>query len=178
MEQHTYNTDKRFDNKPLPIRGCNQYSKMTWDKQYRWVIGHTIVQSSPRNIFKCWVIPNGTKHFSHMPNGSTRTSFNGKRPMSHVFVWLYHNGRDTVALREREISHLCANERCCRPSHLIAETHLQNMQRINCLGYVLFSGQDESVVKLCPHTPPCKKVTVYDNQLSHFMIHPDVIREN
>lgn len=55
-----------------------------------------------------------------------------------------------------EVSHLCGNAACLRPTHLTWESHAQNMARIGCAGYVRCQCCGEWT-RACTHDPPCIK---------------------
>jgi len=55
-----------------------------------------------------------------------------------------------------EASHLCANPLCVRPSHLTWESHVANMSRIKCLGFIGCSCGN--CHDYCQHEPKCKIV--------------------
>lgn len=61
-----------------------------------------------------------------------------------------------------KVYHICGNVSCCKPSHLVVEKHSYNASRFNCPGYVRIKGTDK-LLKVCPHSPPCIKVTDQDS---------------
>jgi hypothetical protein len=86
-------------------------------------------------------------------------------------------GLTTAIGRGSSIDHLCGNKGCHRPEHLaFAESHLTNMNRINCAGVCLYV-QDNEIVdeRPCPHAEAishggnrdelilnsCTKITVF-----------------
>jgi hypothetical protein len=67
-----------------------------------------------------------------------------------------------IEIGEDDISHLCSNVTCCRPSHLHRESHSINMSRIGCPGLIVMPDYSEYALSLCTHTPRCMKYSVPD----------------
>lgn len=67
-----------------------------------------------------------------------------------------------TACDKTHIYHLCGNQGCCKPSHLVIERASYNRTRFRCPGYVRIKGTDK-LLKVCPHSPPCIKVTDQDS---------------
>lgn len=59
--------------------------------------------------------------------------------------------------KDRDSSHLCHNRLCWRPDHLEEESHVKNMSRNHCSGWLLdLSVQDQPrLLCLCQHEKPC-----------------------
>jgi Zinc-binding loop region of homing endonuclease len=57
-----------------------------------------------------------------------------------------------------EVSHLCHNAKCVRPSHLTWESHQNNLKRVNCPGQVRCE-HTAGYCNACHHEPRCIKMT-------------------
>ena len=121
--------------------------------RYRWLISRTTVVTSPLGLFSCWVVCEGIG-IDETKAGYPRMSYAGKKLFTHLFVWEYHNGAKQSDL---DISHLCQNKRCCRPSHLQAESRAVNKSRDHCIGFVALDckSQERTHYRLCKHEPIC-----------------------
>lgn len=155
---------QRFDSAVpiLPNRG-NQYSSITFvdylNQSYQWLIKSTrIISSPPAGHFQCWV-PYGVG-IQPLVSGYNRFSFRGTYYMCHVFVWLFHHPNQALT---QDISHLCSNKACCRPSHLLCEHRNYNISRRGCPGYLVSNEDNHFVIKICLHHPPCSKTTPFSS---------------
>lgn len=83
--------------------------------------------STPCWVYTGWVDDNGYGRFSLPRAGYTTT---GKTRRRHLYV---HRIVYTLFVgpipKNYDIDHLCYNRRCCRPSHLEAVTHEENIRR-------------------------------------------------
>ena len=161
-----FGPNQRFDKELVASRRKNQYSLPSFEKDlnnsYKWLIGSTeVVSSSPAGHFECWV-PEGPG-IQTLKSGYNRFSFRGSYYMCHVFVWHYHNPNRVAG---KDISHLCSNEACCRPSHLRAENRDYNISRRGCVGYLVSMENPDLVIKVCTHQPPCTKTTPFSEMSS------------
>jgi hypothetical protein len=52
-----------------------------------------------------------------------------------------------------EVSHICDNQQCLNPAHLVSETRLYNISRRGCPGDI--RGADGVVWHQCTHAPQC-----------------------
>jgi hypothetical protein len=50
-----------------------------------------------------------------------------------------------------QVSHLCHNPRCFRPSHVVVETRAENLARNSCQGHVVVTAPDGTVINPCWH---------------------------
>lgn len=145
--------------KPVAPRKFNQYTTQLTkvDDTYEWLISITeVVPDSTRNI-NCW-IPKKVAGIDTNMNYN-RISFQGKT-LAHRFVYLYHHPELVPTTKPQlDVSHLCDNGYCCRPSHLHLEEHNENIQRQKCLGYVIIPNNSTQVLSFCEHDPKCKKFT-------------------
>lgn len=98
--------------------------------------------------------PLNSKGYSHY-----KVSVNDITTTVHRLSYLV-NRADKVSDAKR-VFHLCNNLGCCKPSHLVVETSGQHVTRNYCLGYLL-NKSTGVIVKSCPHTPACIKVTDID----------------
>lgn len=146
-----YQKDQRFSDEKKHTH-VNQYTNQDLlDIRYRWLINQTVVSSSPLGFFKCWII-NNTSGIDETESGYLRMSYRGKKILVHLFSWEYHNGSKP---RDKDISHLCHNKRCCRPSHLFCESRSTNKSRDHCIG-IVSPDKDSSVhYTTCNHEPIC-----------------------
>lgn len=154
-----FDANQRFDGDELHPRSRNQHSTISmfedFEQTYRWLISTTkVIESLPRGHFKCW-IPEGTG--IQKAGKYKKLSFSGDYYMCHVFVWLFHHPKQIYT---DDISHLCSNEGCCRPSHLFREDRNTNISRRGCSGYLVSDDDKEPIIRLCQHNPPCTKTTL------------------
>jgi len=119
--------------------------------RYRWLIRNTTVKSSELGFFLCWIV-NESSGIDETKGGYPRMSFSGKKIFTHQFVWEYHKGKKPD---EMDISHLCQNKRCCRPSHLHVESRSMNKSRDHCIGIVSPAIDKQNCYRLCQHEPIC-----------------------
>lgn len=157
----SFGPSQRFDDVEPSTRAQNQYTSKSFEEElnqtYVWLIKSTkVVHSHPAGHFQCWV-PEGVGIDDESPFGYRRFSFKGRKTMCHVFVWLYHHPNQRLS---DDVSHLCSNESCCRPSHLFCESRNKNIERRGCSGY-LVSSDGSPTIKICQHEPPCTKTTPY-----------------
>lgn len=155
-----FQSNQRFDNATRENRGRNQHSArdfvVDFNQTYVWLITSTIVvPSQPYGHFKCWE-PEGTGIFES--GRYRRLSFRGAKYLCHVFVWLFHHPGQTI---NGDVSHLCSNERCCRPDHLFCENRETNISRRGCPGYLVSTDGHRTIIKICRHNPSCTKTTPY-----------------
>lgn len=155
-----YSLDERFG--PQPRRNKNQYSlddsEDGLNTDYRWLISTTIQIVDRSGYVTCWA-PKGPG-IDQSSAGYHRFSIMGKKRLCHDFVWEYHH---LGINKEADISHLCHNKWCCRPSHLTDESRSVNKSRDNCPGYVLMNlNSRQRMIKVCSHDPVCCVVTVLD----------------
>lgn len=157
----TFHADQRFDREVMAARSCNQHSSKSLESEfedaYRWLIGRTEeVASTPAGHFRCWV-PGGPG-IQHLASGYSRFSFRGVYHMCHAFTWHYRHPGDQGS---GDLSHLCSNQACCRPSHLHREDRNTNLSRRGCPGY-LVSTTSNLVLQACRHDPPCTVTTPFN----------------
>jgi len=139
----------------------NQYTKpksdTAWfDAGYQYLMYR--VQEEQLGLFTCW-IPSGPgidavqtdEHYKRM-------NLNGSSPQCHGFVWAYHH---PGVVKNLDVSHLCGNGFCCRPSHLHHEERKYQLLRRGCPGYLCFTDADDIVTYYlaCKHMPICKRST-------------------
>jgi hypothetical protein len=125
------------------------------DDTYKWLIGTTAVNENETGHFKCWEPSADVKGIDITDSGYFRFSYKGKKILCHRFVWVYHNPGKTIT-DGYDISHLCGNKRCCRPSHLHCEIKTNNIARIGCMGYIVSEKNPNDILLLCTHNVPCK----------------------
>lgn len=53
----------------------------------------------------------------------------------YLHRYLFWRNYGHAPVPPNEISHLCHNRTCGEPSHLVEETHVQNLSRIGCTGH-------------------------------------------
>lgn len=123
-----------------------------FDDVYGWLNQSSVQITGLGGFFTCWIgditLPGIASDTDYL-----RFSFRGVRVLAHLFTWLYHHpGARPIG----DISHLCGNNHCLRPSHLFDEPHSSNIARIGCSGYILIA---DTLFSVCKHNPHCKKVT-------------------
>jgi len=69
-------------------------------------------------------------------NKNAYANLGKQKVLVHRVVYEYINGKLDI---NKEISHLCGNHLCVKESHLIQETHSNNMSRIGCPGWFRIS---------------------------------------
>jgi len=138
--------------------------KTTPELAFHWLLGLTVLSSDASGFVICWKIPREAEGIDHTPAGYCRMSFARKKVMCHRFVAEHIKGKQLSD--ETQVSHLCGNADCCRPSHLCLESRQENMSRIGCVGYVVHktaNGLFSPAIRVCSHNPPCKKVKVIES---------------
>lgn len=60
-----------------------------------------------------------------LPSGYGKVAICGRHFLVHRLVWLIWNGSLDPT---KEVSHLCHNTSCCRPSHLLECRHVENVR--------------------------------------------------
>lgn len=90
-------------------------------------------------------------------SGYVRFSYRGTYFMAHVWMFLYHNPGAAFPVAGHDVSHLCCNEWCCRPSHLALEPRPYGRTRETCVGFV-YDAVTDTYGQVCRHNPPCMKV--------------------
>lgn len=166
-----FGPDERFSDSIVCNRRVNQYTKSSdvdafLNSAYQWLIANTELKKNKTGHFTCWK-PNKTSGIDDTTAGYKRMSFNGKKVLCHVLVWLFHHPGES--LDGDDVSHRCQNKWCCRPSHLVKEDRSTNKSRDNCLGYLIEYDDPEIVIKLCKHEPPCC-TSVYFSQTSDTVV--------
>jgi hypothetical protein len=106
------------------------------------------------NMVTCEVISPG-KGLSRKANGTLYCSVGSAKKIATRVAYEYYHGSTTG---NDDVSHLCHNKDCIKESHLVLESHADNMARINCPGYILVA-RTKALIKVCGHNPPCKVVT-------------------
>jgi len=160
---HTFSKPKFIGNNGKV--NINQYNKPKSDAE--WIDhGYEVlmyrVQKEKRGIYTCWV-PNG-EGIDAVDDGDhyKRMNLNGSSPQCHTVSWAYHN---PGVIKSDDVSHLCANGFCCRPSHLCHEARMYQLTRRGCPGVLILNDFDDDVgniVKyytMCVHSPECKVST-------------------
>ena len=71
---------------------------------------------------------------------------------------LVYNHKRGCIQEKTPVFNLCSLAHCCKPSHLVTESITYNKSRSTCYGYLSREGSD-TFIKVCPHEPPCIKVT-------------------
>ena len=132
---------------------------------YEWLLSSLKPPSSLTEAFDseytCW-IPSG-QGISKTMSGYLRFNHIGKKVFCHVFAWRHHHNSDHHQAAGRgDVSHLCRNKQCCRPSHLVREDRATNKSRDNCPGIVSCSLHEEEAFQLCKHKPRrCLWITTF-----------------
>lgn len=153
----------------------NQYTMRTFeqymDETFEWLVPKTMpLISFPIGHFVCWNLDEGIKGVDSNEAGYKRISFHGAKVLAHVFTWLYiHPGEPMdEEIVKKNLSHLCGNAKCCRPSHIHKEPHPTNISRKGCVGFIPkhpdIGPDDDSellnhFIQVCTHSPTCKKIT-------------------
>jgi len=150
-----FDLDHRFSDAVLQSRKCNQYTRNSeieeFNLSYRWLITVTAEKPGIEGIFVCWE-PQGPGIDTNK-TGYHRMGFKHTKVMCHVLSWLYHHPGETT--EDGDISHLCHNSNCCRPSHLFKESRSINKSREGCVGYALSSDDPSIIIRVCQHLPSC-----------------------
>lgn len=110
------------------------------------------------------LVPRGAG-FDITQRGYIRTNFRGGKIMCHCATWCIEKGEE-LEKQDSDISHRCANPACCNPEHLCRESHVANLSRRNCPGYIYFRDDPTTGWCLCPHDPPCVIYTGVDRSSS------------
>ena len=110
-------------------------------------------------IHECWIGRDGNG-LVEKEQGTFNVSFGKDKRLAHRVVYEYTHGTIDANL---DVSHLCHDDRCLNPDHLIQETHADNHARIGCPGWINPRGTN-TLICACVHTPYCKKVTTVDNK--------------
>lgn len=155
-----YGPNTRFNINDVNERGSNQFKKETRHDIYKWLISRTDEVREPSGMVVCWCPISTEKGIELRPTGYVRINVAGAKQMAHVFVWEYHSSEEVP--KEKEVSHLCSNPQCCRPSHLTVESRKDNIARRTCLGYIILPGDQTTGYRNCQHNPRCKRVTLLD----------------
>jgi hypothetical protein len=163
----------------------NQYTKPKSDAEwfnlgYRYLVSRCIEEPDETGTFSCW-IPSGPG-ISIVESDTykyRRMKLQNTTPLCHVFAWAYHH---PGIKKEYDISHLCGNPKCCRPSHLHHEERKYQRTRDGCTGFVIQLDCGETDVddagtitsdeytryyRVCKHNPHCKKAVIIstDNEI-------------
>jgi hypothetical protein len=150
----TINPDTRYN--PVKRPGSNQITVNNpnyINNTYKWLVGTTTEFKNETKHFTCWE-PSGTG-IDDTDSGYKRFSYKGDKILCHRFVWYFFNPGKLIP-NDHDISHLCGNKRCCRPSHLYCEPKPNNVARINCIAYLVADSNHDSIMKICIHNVPCK----------------------
>ena len=128
----------------------NQYSNESTEDLYKWIKSNCQELYDDHDVFGCWIPIVGTKGIDYNEvNNQFRFSFKGVKTLLHVFTkGLFEENYDNL-----DVSHLCHDRKCCRPSHLVYENRSDNKSRDGCPGYVI---DNDKAHLLCKHKPPCK----------------------
>lgn len=155
--QVPYSQDERFPTCEVRPR-INQYTKSDigteFNSTYKWLISNTEIKKNETEHFQCWKPKHGISGIDNTVVGYKRMSFNGKKVLCHVLVWLFHH--PGISMENDDVSHRCHNNWCCRPSHLVKEDRMTNKSRDHCLGYLVDRDDTKIVIKVCDHEPPCR----------------------
>lgn len=149
-------------NMPGPGRHKNQYTKNGDLEEsrasYEWLLLQSSVASnhSSEKGVACWT-PKG-KGISKTASGYLRFNHAGRKILCHVFTWQFSNPED---IKDGDVSHLCRNKECCRPSHLVKEDRSKNKSRDNCPGIISCSVHHDESYRLCRHEPRCLFTTAF-----------------
>lgn len=102
-------------------------------------------------LFTCWESTRGNKSGQYY-----RTNFQSKKVLTYNAIAVAFYGQPNG----EDISHLCGNPRCVRPSHIYYESHQINISRINCCGMIFCTRTKKYLKNVCVHYPKCKKVFI------------------
>jgi hypothetical protein len=116
----------------------------------------------PTGIVECWLLEPGMKGVSRNKKyaNTFKLRVGTSTRLAHRVVYEYYNYFEID--KALDVSHLCHNENCVNPFHLVQESHHDNMKRQRCLGWILNDGK---LIKVCNHDPPCKVITVLNNPI-------------
>jgi Zinc-binding loop region of homing endonuclease len=128
----------------------NQYSNESKKEVYQWIKSNCEELYDEYEVFGCWIPIKDTKGFDYMKEQNQfRISYQGKKILIHVFTKsVFEDNTDNL-----DVSHLCHDRQCCRPSHLVYEDRSYNKSRDGCAGYVI---DEKNALLICKHKPPCK----------------------
>jgi len=136
-----------------PFANVNQYTIFDLKKldlYYLWLISITKEKWDDTFSVCCWIPTPNTKGIDFMEKSRQhRASLKGNKILLHVFTKLFWEKPKNI---EYEVSHLCQNHICIRPSHLHWESHLENMSRIGCIGWICVENM---FIRVCKHKPSC-----------------------
>lgn len=101
------------------------------------------------------LIPKGLPRTSCRGKNRYQVSVGGYTMSAPRLVYIHKRG----SIEEKTpVFNLCFDSDCCKPSHLVAEVSPYSRSRKNCYGYLSREGCD-TLIKVCPHTPACIRVT-------------------
>jgi hypothetical protein len=151
----------------------NQYSKPSTEQEkqdfgYRHLISRT--NEETHGLFVCWkpdITSPGIDISSKESYLYRRFNFFGKKILCHNFTWQYFHPNE-IKPDGYDLSHLCCDSECCRPSHIHCELRKYQRTRDKCSGYIWYQmignsqTEDKTEVEnryfdVCKHTPKCKK---------------------
>jgi len=66
--------------------------------------------------------------------------------LAHHIAYAYKNGTENIQ-DDQHISHLCSNDNCCNPEHLVQEDPEYNNGRKGCIEFGSYTD--------CTHQPKC-----------------------
>lgn len=150
----------------LRRKGSNQYKKETDDDIWTWLLDNAYIHGT----FQCRIPTENLSGIIHTANGYKRINRRGRKILAHRFSYCY--SRNIQGGINGDISHLCHNNGCINPGHLIEEDHATNISRNGCPGYIYIAHLRE-YYKLCVHEVPCKIVTdvtsgpIYNHPISY-----------
>jgi len=125
-----------------------------------------LAENPALRTFECWSAnkgelvkitrTNATGQSRQQGIGVTFQAEKSKLYLGHRLSWATINGYLYNEMPNGDISHLCHNSMCWRPSHLNLESHQINMLRNRCVGYIFFRDTN-CLVKVCHcgAQPPC-----------------------
>lgn len=147
----------------------NQYTKLDGD-QTLFINSMVIFKNTTQSVTGCWELSH-TVGISVHNNGYGRVSFLGSKKLAHHIAIMATKGLgpDWTCPEGHDVSHLCGNNKCVKPSHLVVESRANNMSRIGCKGYVTVQNTTATVVVefcMCNHAPKCAfNTTVIDDNI-------------
>lgn len=157
-DQITMN-DRFLDENVPEDRNTNQYTKRADPavEAYKWLMRWRIrVQTTDvshiTDAFSCWV-PSCDGGIDITSGNYRRMAVDGSKELCHRFVYRFWYPSYST---DNDVSHLCGNNGCCRPSHLTSESRTTNKSRDGCVGFLFLGGR---WIKVCKHKPLCVRVT-------------------
>lgn len=136
----------------------NQHTHETDESIYKWIVSNCIETQDENNIFHCWIPKIGSTGIHYIKDKNQfRFSLRGSKLLVHVFTKAcFEDNTDDL-----DVSHLCHNRKCCRPSHLAYESRSYNKSRDGCCGYII----TRNAHLVCKHKPACKVTSTIESSL-------------